>query len=114
MVDCANLCKWRAIDEADLESFWEKQENANKNNKTSYNLKLFKEFLASEEEIRKLKKFLPPSCKNLRLCSVLERKMVARFPHRSLLHYAYTPLFQENNSDHNRRPLGLWRFVLSF
>ena len=38
----------------------------------------------------------------------------ARFPHRSLLHYAYTPLFQENNSDNNRRLLGLWRFVLSF
>ena len=38
----------------------------------------------------------------------------ARFPHRSLLHYAYTPLFQGNNSDNNRRPLGLWRFVLSF
>ena len=38
----------------------------------------------------------------------------ARFLHRSLLHYAYTPLFQENNSDNNRRPLGLWRFVLSF
>ena len=39
---------------------------------------------------------------------------VARFPHRSLLHHAYTPLFQENNCDNNRRPLGLWRFVLSF
>ena len=37
----------------------------------------------------------------------------ARFPHRSLLHHAYAPLFQENNSDNNRRPLGLWRFVLS-
>ena len=52
--------------EADVKSFSEKQENANMKNKTSYNLKLFKEFLASEEEMRKLKKFLPPSCKNLR------------------------------------------------
>ena len=31
----------------------------------------------------------------------------ARFPHRSLLHYAYGPLFQENNSDNNRSPLGV-------
>ena len=30
-----------------------------------------------------------------------------------LLNYAYTPLFQENNSENNRRPLGLWRLVLS-
>ena len=52
--------------QADLKSFSEKQENATTNNKTSYNLKLFKEFLANEEEMRKLKKFLPPSCKNLR------------------------------------------------
>ena len=42
------------------------------------------------------------------------KETVARFPHRSLLHYAYAPLFQENNSDNNRRPLELWRFVLSF
>ena len=40
--------------------------------------------------------------------------VLARFPHRSLLHYAYTPLFQEINSDNNTRPLRLWRFVLSF
>ena len=33
----------------------------------------------------------------------------ARFSHRSLLHYAYAPLFQENNSNNNRRPFGLWR-----
>ena len=33
--------------------------------------------------------------------------LAARFPHRSLLHYAYGPLFQENNSDNNRRPLGV-------
>ena len=51
--------------EADVKSFSEKQENANTKNKTSYNFKLFKKFLASEEEIRKLKKFLTPSCKNL-------------------------------------------------
>ena len=49
--------------EADVKSFSDKQETANTKNKTSYNLKLFKEFLASEEEMRKLKKFLPPSCK---------------------------------------------------
>ena len=35
--------------EADIKSFSEKQENANTKNKTSYNLKVFKEFLASEE-----------------------------------------------------------------
>ena len=35
--------------EADVKSFSEKQENANTKNKTSYNLKLFEEFLASEE-----------------------------------------------------------------
>ena len=51
--------------EADIKPFSEKQENANTKSKTSYNLKLFKEFLASEEEMQKLKKFLPPSCKNL-------------------------------------------------
>ena len=33
---------------ADVKSFSEKQENANTKNKTSYNLKLFKEFLATE------------------------------------------------------------------
>ena len=44
--------------EADVKSFSEKHENANTKNKTSYNLKLFKEFLASEEKMRKLKKFL--------------------------------------------------------
>ena len=62
--------------EADVKSFSEKQENANTKNETSCKLKSFKKFLASEEEIRKLKKFLPPSCKNLRqtLCSVLEKK----------------------------------------
>ena len=43
--------------------------------------------------------------------SLVAKVAWARFPHRSLLHYAYTPLFQENNSDNNRRPLGLWRFV---
>ena len=52
--------------EADVKSLSEKQENANTKNKTSYNLKLFKEFLASKEEMQKLKKFLPLSCKNLR------------------------------------------------
>ena len=52
--------------EADVKSFSEKQENANTKNKTSYKFRLFKEFLASEEEMRKFKKFLPPSCKNLR------------------------------------------------
>ena len=64
--------------ETDVKSFSDKQDNANTKNKTSYNLKLFKKFLASKEEMRKLKKLLPPSCKNLRqsLCSVLERKMV--------------------------------------
>ena len=51
--------------EADVKSFSEKQKNANTKNKTSYNLKLFKKFLASEEEIRKSKKFLQPKCKNL-------------------------------------------------
>ena len=51
---------------ADIKSFSAKQGNANTKNITSYNLKLFKEFLGSEEEMRKLKKFLPPSCKNLR------------------------------------------------
>lgn len=34
--------------EADIKPFSEKQENANTKNKTSYNLKLFKEFLATE------------------------------------------------------------------
>ena len=52
--------------ETDVKSFSEKQESANTKNKTSYNLKLFKEFLAVEEEMRKLKKFLLSSCKNLR------------------------------------------------
>ena len=49
---------------------------AKKKNKTSYNLQLFKEFLASEQEMRKLRKFLPPSCMNL-FVLVLERKMVS-------------------------------------
>ena len=48
------------------------EENASTKNKNPYNLKLFKEFLAGDEEMRKWKKFLPPSS----LCSVLERKMV--------------------------------------
>ena len=52
--------------EAAIKSFSEKQENANTKNETSWNLKLFKEFHASEEEVGKLKKFLSPSCKNLR------------------------------------------------
>ena len=51
--------------EADIKSFSQKQENANTKKRTSNNFKLFKELLASEEEMRKLKKFLPPSCKNL-------------------------------------------------
>ena len=34
--------------EADVKSFSDKQENAKTKNITSYNLKLFKEFLASE------------------------------------------------------------------
>ena len=68
---CMVVCEQQSVmkfSEADVQSFSEKQENANTKNKTSYmyNLKLFKEFLAYEEEIRKLKKFLLPSCKNLR------------------------------------------------
>ena len=51
---------------ADVKSFSEKQENVDTKNKTSYNLKLFKEFLASKDEMRKFKKFLPRSCRNLR------------------------------------------------
>ena len=39
--------------EADVKSFSEKKENANTKNKTSYKLKSFKEFLASEEEMLK-------------------------------------------------------------
>ena len=39
--------------EEDVKSFPGKQENANTKNKTSCNLKLFKVFLASEEELRK-------------------------------------------------------------
>ena len=39
--------------ESDVKSFSDKQENANTKNETSYNLKLFKEFLANEEEMRK-------------------------------------------------------------
>ena len=57
--------KFVEFSEADIKPFSEKQENANIKNETSYNLKLFKEFLASEEEMHKLKKFLPSSCKNL-------------------------------------------------
>ena len=50
--------KWRAINlrrfsEADIQSFSEEQENANKRKKISYNLKLFKEFVASEEKMQK-------------------------------------------------------------
>ena len=44
--------KWLAIDEkfseADIKSFSDKQRNANTENKTSYNLNLFKELLVSE------------------------------------------------------------------
>ena len=72
MVVCANS-QWKMasdrfvkFSEADVKSFSDKQENAKTKNITSYNLKLFKEFLASEQEMRKLKKFLSPSCKNLR------------------------------------------------
>ena len=39
--------------EAGVKSFSEKQENANTKNKTSHNLKLISEFLASEEEMQK-------------------------------------------------------------
>ena len=50
--------------EADVNSFFEKQENADTKNKTSPNLKLLKESLASEKETQKLTKFLPPWCYN--------------------------------------------------
>ena len=65
--------------EADVKSS-EKQENANTKNETSWKLTIFKEFLASEEEMRKLKSFLPPGSNNLRLrlCLVLERKLVGK------------------------------------
>ena len=54
------LVKFSDVDE---KSFSEQQKNANTKNKSSYDLKLSKEFLASEEEMRKSKKLLPPSCK---------------------------------------------------
>ena len=47
--------KWRAMYRfgkffnADVKYFSQKRENANTKNKTSYNLKLFKDFLAREE-----------------------------------------------------------------
>ena len=56
--------RFMKFSESDVKSFSEKQENATTKNKTSYNLKILKTFLASEEEMRKLKKFLPRSCKN--------------------------------------------------
>ena len=31
----------------------------------------------------------------------------AKFPHSPILHYAYSPLLEENNSANNRLPLGL-------
>ena len=57
--------RFMKFSEAEVKSFSEKQESPNTKNKTSYNWKLFKEFLASEEEIWKLKKFLLLTCKNL-------------------------------------------------
>ena len=32
----------------------------------------------------------------------------AKFPHSPILHYAYSPLLEENNSANNRLPLGLF------
>ena len=42
------------LSEADIESFSEEQENVNTRNRTLYDLKLFKEFLTSEDERREL------------------------------------------------------------
>ena len=39
------------LSEANVKSFSEKREKANTKHKASYNLELFKEFLASEEEM---------------------------------------------------------------
>ena len=51
--------KWQTIDswsylKADIKSFSEEQENVNMEKKTLYDLKLFKEFLTSEDERREL------------------------------------------------------------
>ena len=52
---CLRSSDWFVkFSEADVKSFSEEQENANTKNKPSYNLKLSEEFLASEEEMRKL------------------------------------------------------------
>ena len=36
------------------------------------------------------------------------QKNGAKFPHSPILHYAYSPLLEENNSANNRLPLGLF------
>ena len=64
--------------EADVKSLSEKQENANTKNKTSYNLKLFKEFLASKEEMRKLKNKVCARCIKKGKLMIKENHTVAR------------------------------------
>ena len=46
------------LPEADLKPFFEKQESVNTNKKTLYELKLFKQFLTSEDERRELQEIL--------------------------------------------------------
>ena len=50
-----SLNRFMKFSESDVKSFSEEQEHANTKKKTtSYNIKLFKEFLASEEEMREI------------------------------------------------------------
>ena len=64
--------KWQAIDswsylEADIKSFSEERENVYMEKKTLYDLKLFKEFLTSEDERRELQEISaakPTRCRN--------------------------------------------------
>ena len=64
--------KWQAIDswsylEADIKSFSEERENVYTEKKTLYDLKLFKEFLTSEDERRELQEISaakPTRCRN--------------------------------------------------
>ena len=63
---------------ADIKSFSEEQENVNTKKKTLYDLKLFKEFLTSEDEGRELQEIPAAEIQQFAIKSVLEvrKKMV--------------------------------------
>ena len=59
------------LSEADIKSFSEEQENVNTKKKTLYDLKLFKEFLTSEDERRELQEIPAAELPQFAIKSVL-------------------------------------------